>query len=55
MFLLYWKVYVLVVVAVNFLNEDLYWFCRKRNLIDDGVYMCLNGGVSSKVASSLPM
>ena len=47
MFLLYWKVYVLMVVAVNFLNEDLHWFCGKKTLIDGGVYMCLNGSVGS--------
>ena len=55
MFVLHWKVYVLMVVAVNVLNEDLHWFCGKRALIDDGVYIFLNGGVGSKVASSLPM
>ena len=55
MFLLYWKVHVLMVVAVNFLNEDLHWFCGKRTLIDGGEYMRLNEGVSSKVASSLPI
>ena len=55
MFLLYWKVYVLMIVAVNFLNEDLHWFCGKKTLIDGGLYKCLNGGVGSKVASSLPM
>ena len=55
MLLLYWKVNVLMVVPVSFLNEDLHWFCRKRTLIDGGLYMCFNGGVGSKVASSLPM
>ena len=55
MFLLYWKVYVLMVVAVNFLNEVLYCFCGMRTLIDSGVYMRLNGGIGSKVASSLPV
>ena len=44
-----------MVVAVNFLNEDLNWFCGMRTLIDSGVYMRLNGGVGSKVTSSLPM
>ena len=44
-----------MVVAVNFLNEDLHWFCGKRTLIDGGEYMRLNEGVSSKVASSLPI
>ena len=55
MFLFYWKLYFLVVVAVNFLNEYLQWFCGKRTLIDGGVYMRLNGGVGSKVAFSFPM
>ena len=55
MLLLHWEVYVLMVVTVNFLNKDLHWFCRKRALIDGGVYMCFNGGVDSKVASSFPM
>ena len=55
MFLLHWKMYVLMVVAVNFLNEDLHWFCGKRALIDGGVYIFLNGDVGSKVACSLPM
>ena len=30
---------------VNFLNEDLQWFCGKRTLIDGSVYMRLNEGV----------
>ena len=55
MFLLYWEVYVLIVAALNFLNEDLHWFCGKRTLIDVGVYTHLNGDVGCKVASSLPM
>ena len=55
MLLLYWKVYVLMVVPVSLLNEDLHWFCRKRTLIDGGLYMRFTGGVGSKVASSLPM
>ena len=55
MFSLYSKVYVSIIVAVKLLNEDLHWFCEKRTSIDCGVYMCLNGGVGSKVASSLPM
>ena len=42
-----------MVVAVNFQNEDLHWFCGKRTLIGDSVYMCFNGSVGSKVASSL--
>ena len=55
MFLLFWKVYDTMVVAVNFVNEDLHWFCGERTLIDGGVYMVLNGGVDTKVASSLSM
>ena len=46
--------YVLMVVAVNFLIEDLHWFCGKRTLIDGDVYMRLNGGVDSRIVS-LPM
>ena len=38
--------YVLMVVTVKFLKEDLHWFCRKRTLTDCGVYMHLNGGVN---------
>ena len=49
----YWKVYVLMIAAVDFPDEDLHWFCGKRTLID-GVYMRLHGGVGSKIAS-LPM
>ena len=55
MFLLYWKTYVLMVATVNFLNEDLHWFSRKRTLTGGGVYMHLNGGADSKIASSFPM
>ena len=53
MFLLYWKVYVLMDLAVNFLNEDLHYFLGKRIFTDGGVYMRHNGDVGSKVASSL--
>ena len=49
MFLLYWEVYDLIVVAVNFLNEDMHWFWGKRTLIDDGVYIRLNGGVTLRL------
>ena len=55
MFLLYWKVYVLMDLAVNFLNEDLHYFLGKRIFTDGGVYMRHNGAVGSKVASSLSM
>ena len=44
-----------MVVAVNFLNEDLHQFCGKKTLIDGGVYMRLNEGVGSKVDYSLLM
>ena len=47
--------HILILAALNFLNEDLGWFCGKRTLIDVGVYMHLNGDVDCKVASSLPM
>ena len=54
-FLFYWEVYILMDLAVNFVNEDWHWFFWKMTLTDGGVYMRLNGGVSSKVASSLLM
>ena len=37
--------FVLMAVAVNFLNEDLNWFSRKRTLTNGGVYMGLNRGI----------
>ena len=40
-----------MVVGVNFLIEDLHWFCLKRIFMD----MRLNGGIGSKVAPSLAM
>ena len=40
-------------LVVDFRNEDLPWFCGKRSFIDGGVYMRFNGGVDSKVTSSL--
>ena len=55
MFLLYWEVYVLMELAVNLRNEDLHWFSGKRTFIDGGVYMCFNGGVASRVISSVFM
>ena len=55
MFLLYWEVYVLVELAVNKRNEDLHWFSRKRTFIDGAVYMRFNGGVGSRVTSSVFM
>ena len=35
--------------------EDLHWFCGKLTFIDGGVYMHFNGGVGSRVTSSLLM
>ena len=32
MFLLYWRVYALMELAVNLWNEDLHWFSGKRTL-----------------------
>ena len=53
LFLLYWEVYVLMDLVVNLRNEDLHWFCGKRTFIDGGVYMRFNGGVCSRVTSSV--
>ena len=53
MFLLYWEVHALMELAVNLRNEDLHWFSRKRTFIYGGVYMRLNGGVDSRVTSSV--
>ena len=39
MFLLFWEVYVLVVVAVNFLNEDLHWFCGRKTSTVGGIHI----------------
>ena len=52
MFLLYWKVYLLMELAVNLRNEDLHCFSGKRTFIDGGVYMRFNGGVGSMVIFS---
>ena len=49
MFLLYQEVYVLMELAVNLWNKDLYWFSGKRTFIDGGVYIRFNGGVGSRV------
>ena len=46
--------YVLIVAAVNFLNENLHWFCGKRTFIIGGLYMSCNGGGGSLVTPSLP-
>ena len=43
MFLLCWKVYVLMTLVVNLRNEDLH----------GGVYMRFSGSVSSRVTSSV--
>ena len=53
MFLLYWEVYTLIELTVNLQNEDLHWLSGKRTFIDGGVYMRLNGGVGSRVTSSV--
>ena len=55
MFLLYWEVYALMELDVNLRNEDLHWFSGKRTFIDGGVYMRFNGGVGSRVTSSVFM
>ena len=34
MFLLYWKVYVMMELVVNLRNEDLHWFSGKRTFTD---------------------
>ena len=39
MFLLYWEVYVLMNLVVNFRNENLDQFCGTRTFIDISVYM----------------
>ena len=33
MFLLYWRVYALMELAVNLWNEDLHWFSGKRTFM----------------------
>ena len=38
MFFLYWEVYILMDMVINFPNEDLCWFCEKRTFIDVGVW-----------------
>ena len=48
MFLLYWEVYALMGLAVNLWHENLAF-------IEGGVYMCSNGGVGSRVISSVFM
>ena len=55
MFLLYWEVYVLKDLVMNFRNEDLHWFCGKRTFIEGAAYMRFHGSVGSKVTSSLLM
>ena len=55
MFLLYWKVYVLMDLVVNLWNEDLHWFCGKKTFIDGGVYVRFSGGVGSRVIFSVFM
>ena len=55
MLLLYWEVYVFMELVVNLRNEDLHWFSGKRTFIDCGVCMRFNGGVGSRVISSVFM
>ena len=55
MYLLYWKVYVLIDLVMNLHNDDLYWFFGKKTFIDGGVYMHFNGAVDSRATSSVPM
>ena len=55
MFLLCWKVYVLMELVVSLRNEDLHWFSWKRTFIDGGVYVRFSGGVRSSVTSSVFM
>ena len=54
MFLLYWEVYTLMVLAVNLQNQDLHRFSGRGTFID-GVYMRFNEGVGSRVLSSAIM
>ena len=44
MLLLYWEVYVLMDLVVNFRNEDLHWFSGKR-LLFIMVCICVLVGV----------
>ena len=54
MFLLYWEVYVLMALIINFWNENLHCFWE-RVLLLMVVYVCFNGGVGSRVTSSFLM
>ena len=38
---------------LNSRNQILHWFCGKRTFIDGDVYIPLNGGVGSRLTSSL--
>ena len=40
-------------LVVKFRDEDLHWFCRKKTLIDGGVYVCFIGGVCSMLTCFL--
>ena len=58
MFFLYWEVYVLMELAVNLQNDLQNRFALvkgKRTLIDGDVYIRFNGGVGSRVISSVFM
>ena len=54
MFLLYWEVYVLMGLIINFWNENLHCFWE-RVLLLMVVYVCFNRGVGSRVTSSFLM
>ena len=40
-------------LAVNLWNENLHWFSAKRAFIEGGVCIPFNGGVDSRVISSV--
>ena len=52
MFLLYWEVYVLMGLIINFRNENLHCFWE-RVLLLMVVYVCFNRGVGPRVTSLL--
>ena len=40
-------------LALNLWNENLHWFSAKRAFIEGGVSIRFNGGVDSRVISSV--
>ena len=42
-------------ISHEFVELRFAWFSGKRTFIDGGVYMCFNGGVASRVISSVFM